>query len=415
MNRRLSLLCTVAGLGLFVAGCQKDAARSSATNTNAESSTAGMNSHQTGQTQKPGNSQIASPSKKPAVAGNGTIRSQQPSGGTLGIGDDAPPIAIANWMTGDEVEEFEDGTVYVVEFWATWCPPCRTSMPHLSDLSQKYGDDVKFIGVTRENESTVETFLEKEQSEGKTWREVVKYRLALDEGGATNAAYMKAAGQSGIPTAFIVGRDQKIEWIGHPMSMDASLAGVVDGTFDRAKAIAEFKQKQQMKTISRELGSLVRNKKFDEALEKIDAYEEEFGPSNSLTTFKLAVLKLAGKTDEIAALQPKVVENQWDDAQALKEIAWQIATSQEESRDLDLALKAARRSSELTDDKNAATLDTVARVYYESGNLKEAVAWQKKAVKHGASNKSIKQTLEDYENELAEGGNDKQKPEASAN
>ncbi len=42
---------------------------------------------------------------------------------------------------------------------------------------------------------------------------------------------MEAAGQNGIPCAFIVGKDQKIEWIGHPMQMDAVLEQVVSDSW----------------------------------------------------------------------------------------------------------------------------------------------------------------------------------------
>jgi hypothetical protein len=109
-------------------------------------------------------------------------------------------------------------------------------MPHLSQLQQKYGNDIMFVGVTREPEETVKQFLGQEQAPGKTWADVVQYRLAVDAADATNTAYMSAAQQSGIPTAFIVGRDALIEWIGHPMTIDDPLEKVAAGTWDRKAA-----------------------------------------------------------------------------------------------------------------------------------------------------------------------------------
>ena len=48
----------------------------------------------------------------------------------------------------------------------------------------------------------------------------------------TNANLGCAAGQNGIPTAFIINGDGQVAWIGHPMGMDEPLAEIVDGTWD---------------------------------------------------------------------------------------------------------------------------------------------------------------------------------------
>jgi hypothetical protein len=102
-------------------------------------------------------------------------------------------------------------------------------MPHLSQLQEEYGDAVTFIGVTNEDVGTVEAFLASESPDGRSWGDAIAYRLATDNDGATSAAYMKAANQNGIPTAFIVGRDGKIKWIGHPGRIDGPLRQAVEG------------------------------------------------------------------------------------------------------------------------------------------------------------------------------------------
>ena len=66
---------------------------------------------------------------------------------TLGIGSPAPKIEVKEFVKGEPVKSFEQGKIYVVEFWATWCPPCRTSIPHLTEMQKKY-KDVVFIGVS---------------------------------------------------------------------------------------------------------------------------------------------------------------------------------------------------------------------------------------------------------------------------
>ena len=76
-----------------------------------------------------------------------------------------------------------------------------------------------------------------------------------------------------------------------------------------------------------------------------------------------------------------------------------------QTRDLEFAMKAAIRASSLTDDKDAAILDTVARVYYEMGDLRSALEWQRKAVEHldpdSRQGSQLKRTLEQYQKEKA--------------
>lgn len=61
----------------------------------------------------------------------------------LTIGSRAPALDIEHWVQragrGDDfapITTLEPGKVTVIEFWATWCPPCRASMPHLADLQK---------------------------------------------------------------------------------------------------------------------------------------------------------------------------------------------------------------------------------------------------------------------------------------
>ncbi len=52
--------------------------------------------------------------------------------------------------------------VVFVNFWATWCPPCRAEMPAIQKLYDLYKDKVEFIFITNENQSIVNRFLDKE-------------------------------------------------------------------------------------------------------------------------------------------------------------------------------------------------------------------------------------------------------------
>lgn len=54
------------------------------------------------------------------------------------------------WLQGAPIAKYERGRVYVIEFWATWCPPCLRSIPHLSALQQKYSSTLTIVGVNAE-------------------------------------------------------------------------------------------------------------------------------------------------------------------------------------------------------------------------------------------------------------------------
>ena len=288
-----------------------------------------------------------------------TEDAQEEAAKTLTIGDTAPPIDIAHWIKGKKIDEFETGKVYVVEFWATWCGPCIRAMPHLSELQKKYTDyDVKFIGVSDEDLQTVISFLFKEdKKDGKINNDRTQYTLTTDPDESVKNDYFRAAGQRFIPSAFIIGKDTKVEWIGDPMQMDEPLEAVVKDTWDRD----EFKTKFE------------RDRQFPAAM---------------------------GAEDWATA-----VELSWDRAGGLNEVAWKIVDDANvKNRDFDVALKAAKRATELSEKKDAAILDTLARVYYEKGDVKSALKWQRLAAESltGAESYAddVRKALKKYQQEV---------------
>src|SRR5438132_6593800 len=84
------------------------------------------------------------------------------SAGELSIGDPAPKLGVKEFVKGEPVSSLEKGKTYVVEFWATWCPPCLTSIPHLTELQKKH-KRVTFIGVSvyEHDQAEVKPFVEK--------------------------------------------------------------------------------------------------------------------------------------------------------------------------------------------------------------------------------------------------------------
>lgn len=150
------------------------------------------------------------------------------------IGDPAPLLNIERWIKGTPLRVGPGTNIYVVEFWATWCQPCKESIPHLTELQQKYASQgVFFLGISDEPVDTVTPFVKEMGSN-------IGYWVAVDTSKRTFPAWMTAYGESGIPHAFIVGRDGNVLWHGFPSSrLDTALKRILDGTFD-IEAIKNF-------------------------------------------------------------------------------------------------------------------------------------------------------------------------------
>jgi len=162
----------------------------------------------------------------------------------LALGDQAPALRVSRWIKGTPLKDFRPGEVYVVEFWATWCGPCRAAMPHLTELAKRYAGKATVIGVNvwenakspAELNAKLDTFLADMGAS-------MGYSVAQDTAqGFMSKAWMKAGRRDGIPASFLVDQKGRVVWMGHPGALEKNLKQVIAGTFDLGAAIAEARQ-----------------------------------------------------------------------------------------------------------------------------------------------------------------------------
>ena len=306
----------------------------------------------------------------------------------LAVGDRAPKLETGKWIQGEPILAFDSNHIYVVEFWATWCGPCISSIPHLNQLWQKFEDKgVVVIGQdVWDEDSGVEPFVRKMGTN-------MTYRVALDDKGQDADGFMNSTwwrrkvNHHGIPTAFIINRDGVIAWIGHPMGLSQEILNeIVSDQYDLAKASTDYKKQLEIYSrfpeLQKKVFEDVKQKRWDDAQSALNDIQALI-PSmpNSFATARLKILLGQRKFGEAyqfadAFIRPRATDDHWQNT-----LAWAIASSDSpDALCLGLAETMAHHAVQLTQQTNSISLDTLARVQFMIGKRSQAIATEKEAV-----------------------------------
>jgi len=308
-------------------------------------------------------------------------------------------------LQGEAVKEFKKGEVYVFECWASWCGPCVAAIPHLDELHKKMGKKgVVITGVNVWEAERDAASAQRAKDFLKAQGDKLSYRVAIG-GKAFIKDWLEAAEVNGIPHAFVVA-DGKVAWMGHPMQLSPEIIGdILTGTpLAAAAPIADKIPQRRLSKPATPATKTPGDPEMAAAQAKLDALSEAMGrrdwdaaekalpaaagvlppqEGKELRESIEAQIGLArGDPTKFYAQLAKLADEEFDDAEAMNEIAWRLLTmkSFEKIRNLPLAEKCAVQAVKLTKEEHPDKLDTLARLRWLQGKKEEAIRLQIKSV-----------------------------------
>jgi cytochrome c biogenesis protein CcmG, thiol:disulfide interchange protein DsbE len=133
-------------------------------------------------------------------------------------GPEAPAVTLALLHGGNVPLARLKGQVVLVNFWATWCPPCRAEMPAFQQVYQaRHPDGFTVVGVSMDDGAPphVAAFLEDH---------AIGYPIAM----ATPETVAAFGGVNSLPTSFLIDRRGRVRYTVHGMFSEAALRTAVD-------------------------------------------------------------------------------------------------------------------------------------------------------------------------------------------
>ena len=325
-----------------------------------------------------------------ALKASSAFATSTPTPAALSPGDLAPGLFIAQWLRGRPMPSFTPDSVSVVVFWASWCDASVAAISTLNAVQRRFAEQqVRLIAISSRDSEGESVARMKARLDSSAIP--IEFSVAFDERRRTAHAWLDAAEQEYIPTAFIVDRTGKVAWIGSPLwpagEFQEAVAATVAGELD-ARGLERLRDRwsnfvSRVQTLEGEAQQAQMTGQLDAAARIFDqliTLNVRNAPMYTINKFSMLLTR--GREEQAYEFaRAAIVGPLHNDASMLNELAWSILDEEGlEKRDFKLALAAARRAEELTQGQDPAILDTIARAYQCLGDLNQAIAFQTRAV-----------------------------------
>lgn len=116
------------------------------------------------------------------------------------LNEKAPELKVTEWISEKPDTK---GKFVLVDFWATWCGPCRKAIPELNEIQKQFKDDLVVIGLSDETAEKVKAMKEP----------VIEYYHGVDP----QATMKKSLEVQGIPHVILIDPKGIVRWEGFPL------------------------------------------------------------------------------------------------------------------------------------------------------------------------------------------------------
>ncbi len=288
-------------------------------------------------------------------------------------GKETPELSIAEWQNvknGQPVSlKALRGRAVVVEFWATWCGPCKKSTPHLVETYKKHAKDgLVILGIHVQNgadkKDLVDAFIKEYKME---------YMIGLDKTGQTANAY----GVKGIPHAVVLDPKGICVWEGNPLdaaNFDAAVAKALVG----AKPAAAIEKREGGTTALDPAWRSIERGDYKDAVERL----KKLARSGKETDRPLAEAYIADleamAREEIATAEQLKTEKACAEAAAMLEKTSATYKGLDAAKEAEAKLKEWNKDKAFRSEVEAQELLARARELLQQGKNPEAQAVYKR-------------------------------------